>query len=81
MSEAPVGESTRNKWEWAEEVLKEILCIHQLHYIGPLICDVLSSIPTTHLPFWDGSVKPREAHAVHAVRQTAQALAASVLKS
>jgi ectoine hydroxylase-related dioxygenase (phytanoyl-CoA dioxygenase family) len=48
------------------EVLKNILCIHQPHYISPvmekyvrhpLICGVLSQITATHLPFWDGSVK------------------------
>jgi ectoine hydroxylase-related dioxygenase (phytanoyl-CoA dioxygenase family) len=48
------------------EVLKNILCIHQPHYISPvmekyvrhpLICGVLSQITAAHLPFWDGSVK------------------------
>lgn len=48
------------------EVLKSILCIHQAHYISPVmlkylkhpkICGVLSQIAGAHLPFWDGSVK------------------------
>lgn len=48
------------------EVLKNILCIHQPHYISPVmekyvrhaqICGVLSQITAAHLPYWDGSVK------------------------
>lgn len=48
------------------EVLKNILCIHQAHYLSPVmlryvkhprICGVLSQIAAAHLPFWDGSVK------------------------
>jgi phytanoyl-CoA hydroxylase len=49
-----------------DDVLKTILCIHQPHYISPImekyarhpkICGVLSQITAAHLPFWDGSVK------------------------
>ena len=49
-----------------DEVLKNILCIHQPHYISPVmtsyvkhpqICGVLSQITGAHLPYWDGSVK------------------------
>src|SRR5215831_8415921 len=49
-----------------EEVLQSILCIHQPHYISPVmekyvrhpgICGALSQITAAHLPFWDGSVK------------------------
>lgn len=48
------------------EVLQNILCIHQPHYISPVmdkyvrhpkICGALSQITAAHLPFWDGSVK------------------------
>lgn len=48
------------------EVLQNILCIHQPHYISPTIlsyvkhakiCGVLSQITAAHLPHWDGSVK------------------------
>jgi hypothetical protein len=48
------------------EVLQNILCIHQPHFISPVmekytrhpkICGVLSQITAAHLPFWDGSVK------------------------
>jgi ectoine hydroxylase-related dioxygenase (phytanoyl-CoA dioxygenase family) len=48
------------------EVLETILCIHQPHYISPVmekyvkhakICGILSQITAAHLPFWDGSVK------------------------
>ncbi len=48
------------------EVLKNILCIHQPHYISPImlkyakhpaVCGVLSQITAAHLPYWDGSVK------------------------
>lgn len=48
------------------DVLKNILCIHQPHYVSPVmekylhhpdICGVLSQIVAAHLPFWDGSVK------------------------
>ncbi len=49
-----------------EQVLREILCIHQPHYVSPVmlkyvqhpgICTVLAAIVGAHLPFWDGSVK------------------------
>lgn len=49
-----------------EEVLQNILCIHQPHYISPVmqkyvrhpkLCGVLSQITAAHLPYWDGSVK------------------------
>lgn len=49
-----------------DEALKRILCIHQPHYVSPVmekyvkhsqICGVLSQITAAHLPFWDGSVK------------------------
>lgn len=49
-----------------EETLQNILCIHQPHYISPVmqkyvkhpkICGVLSQITAAHLPHWDGSVK------------------------
>ncbi len=49
-----------------EEALRNILCIHQPHYISPVIekyvrhrqiCGALSQITAAHLPFWDGSVK------------------------
>lgn len=48
------------------DVLANILCIHQPHYVSPVmekyvkhprICGVLSQITAAHLPFWDGSVK------------------------
>ena len=48
------------------EVLKSILCIHQPHFVSPIIekyvrhpeiCGVLSQITGAHLPWWDGSVK------------------------
>lgn len=48
------------------EALKNILCIHQPHFISPVmekyvkhpgICEVLSQITAAHLPHWDGSVK------------------------
>lgn len=48
------------------QVLERILCIHQPHYVSPVmlkyvkhpkICGVLSQITAAHLPFWDGSVK------------------------
>ncbi len=48
------------------EALESILCIHQPHYISPImqkyathprICGALSQITAAHLPFWDGSVK------------------------
>jgi phytanoyl-CoA hydroxylase len=48
------------------EVLQNILCVHQPHYISPVmeryvrhpkICGALSQIAAAHLPFWDGSVK------------------------
>lgn len=49
-----------------KEVLQNILCIHQPHYISPtmlkyvkhpLICGALSQVTAAHLPYWDGSVK------------------------
>ena len=49
-----------------DEVLSAILCIHQPHYISPIIlkyvkhaqiCSILSQIVAAHVPFWDGSVK------------------------
>ncbi|HZP80462.1 MAG TPA: phytanoyl-CoA dioxygenase family protein [Chthonomonadaceae bacterium] len=49
-----------------DDVLRRILCIHQPHYVSPviekyvrhpLICGVLSQITAAHVPFWDGSVK------------------------
>lgn len=48
------------------EVIKNILCIHQPHYVSPImekyvkhpkICGALSQITGAHLPYWDGSVK------------------------
>ncbi|MEX0774594.1 MAG: phytanoyl-CoA dioxygenase family protein [Phycisphaeraceae bacterium] len=48
------------------EVQRNVLCIHQPHYISPVmesyvkhvkICGVLSQITAAHLPWWDGSVK------------------------
>lgn len=49
-----------------DEVLRNILCIHQPHFISPVMqkfvshpamCGVLSQIVGAHLPGWDGSVK------------------------
>jgi phytanoyl-CoA hydroxylase len=49
-----------------DEALRNILCIHQPHFISPvaekhvrhpLICGALSQITAAHLPYWDGSVK------------------------
>lgn len=49
-----------------EDVLRQILCIHQPHYISPTmekyvrhpgLCGVLSQICAAHLAHWDGSVK------------------------
>lgn len=49
-----------------QDVLRTILCIHQPHYISPVmekyarhpkICGILSQITAAHLPYWDGSVK------------------------
>ena len=49
-----------------EEALQNILCIHQPHYISPIIlkyvrhpkiAGVLSQVTAAHLPDWDGSVK------------------------
>jgi ectoine hydroxylase-related dioxygenase (phytanoyl-CoA dioxygenase family) len=49
-----------------EEILQYILCIHQPHFVSPVmekyvkhpkLCGVLSQITAAHLPFWDGSVK------------------------
>ena len=49
-----------------QEVLETILCIHQPHFISPIIekyvrhptiCGILSQITAAHLPHWDGSVK------------------------
>ncbi len=48
------------------EVLKTVLCIHQPHFVSPIIekyvkhpkiCGALSQITAAHLPGWDGSVK------------------------
>lgn len=48
------------------QILRSILCIHQPHYISPVmekyvrhpkLCGVLSQIVAAHLPHWDGSVK------------------------
>jgi len=49
-----------------DEALRGVLCIHQPHYISPVmeqavrhpaICGVLSQVTAAHLPGWDGSVK------------------------
>ena len=49
-----------------DEAIRNILCIHQPHYISPVsekyvkhpkICGALSQITAAHLPHWDGSVK------------------------
>ena len=49
-----------------EEILQHILCIHQPHFVSPVmekyvkhpkLCGVLSQITAAHLPYWDGSVK------------------------
>ncbi|MCG3177864.1 MAG: hypothetical protein BIFFINMI_00186 [Phycisphaerae bacterium] len=49
-----------------DEVLRNILCIHQPHLVSPVIlkyvkhagiCGVLSQVVAAHLPHWDGSVK------------------------
>lgn len=49
-----------------DEAVRNILCIHQPHYVSPVIlkyvkhpriCGVLSQITAAHLPHWDGSVK------------------------
>ena len=49
-----------------DDVLRTILCIHQPHYISPvmeryarhpLVCGALGQITAAHLPYWDGSVK------------------------
>jgi len=49
-----------------DEVLRSILCIHQPHYVSPvmlkyvkhpLICGILSQVVAAHMPHWDGSVK------------------------
>ena len=48
------------------EVQEKVLCIHQPHYVSPVIqefvshqgiCQVLSQIVGAHLPFWDNRVK------------------------
>ncbi len=48
------------------DVLKNILCIHQPHFVSPVmlkyvehpkICGILSQVVAAHLPWWDGSVK------------------------
>jgi ectoine hydroxylase-related dioxygenase (phytanoyl-CoA dioxygenase family) len=48
------------------EVVKNILCVHQPHYVSPVmekyvthpkICGILSQITGAHLAHWDGSVK------------------------
>lgn len=53
--------------DWSDDaVLQNILCIHQPHFISPVmlkyvkhpkIAGVLSQVTAAHLPFWDGSVK------------------------
>src|SRR5207302_1835042 len=49
-----------------EALARSILCIHQPHFVSPvmrkyvshpLTCGVLSQIVAAHLPWWDGSVK------------------------
>lgn len=49
-----------------QEVLQNVLCIHQPHFISPIIekyvkhpkvCGVLSQVTAAHLPHWDGRVK------------------------
>lgn len=49
-----------------EQAMKDILCIHQPHFVSPVIesfikhdkiCGVLSQIVAAHLGDWDGSVK------------------------
>ena len=49
-----------------EETLQNILCIHQPHFVSPVmekyvkhpkISGVLSQLTAAHLPYWDGSVK------------------------
>ena len=49
-----------------EEALQNILCIHQPHFVSPVmqnyvkhrkICGALSQLSAAHLPYWDGSVK------------------------
>jgi hypothetical protein len=49
-----------------DEVLQNILCIHQAHFVSPVmlkyvkhpgICAVLSRITAAHLAHWDGRVK------------------------
>lgn len=49
-----------------QEILQNILCIHQPHYLSPVmrrfaehpvICGVLSRITAAHLAHWDGAVK------------------------
>ena len=49
-----------------QDVLQNILCIHQPHYLSPVmekyarhpkISGVLSQVTAAHLPYWDGSVK------------------------
>ena len=58
---APVPETVSD-----DAVLRTILCIHQPHYISPImeayarhpkICGILGQITAAHLPYWDGSVK------------------------
>ena len=57
----PVSENLND-----DQVLANILCIHQPHFISPImekyvkhpeLCGVLSQITAAHIPFWDGSVK------------------------
>ncbi|MBI5834933.1 MAG: phytanoyl-CoA dioxygenase family protein, partial [Armatimonadetes bacterium] len=49
-----------------QQVTERILCIHQPHYVSPVIeryvrheavCGVLGQVTAAHLPHWDGSVK------------------------
>jgi hypothetical protein len=49
-----------------EQALRDILCIHQPHFISPVmlkyvrhpqVCGALSQLAAAHLPHWDGRVK------------------------
>jgi ectoine hydroxylase-related dioxygenase (phytanoyl-CoA dioxygenase family) len=57
----PVAEDIEDR-----EILESVLCIHQPHFISPIIekyvrhpkiCGILSQITAAHLPWWDHSVK------------------------
>ena len=48
------------------EILSQILAVHQPHYLSPVLIDfikqknitnILSKITGAHLPFWEGNVK------------------------